>query len=50
MKIATAELEAALDRLLLADANALDSKDMPGWLANYAEEDGASYYLSLIHI
>ena len=44
MKIATAELEAALDRLLLADANALDSKDMPGWLANYAEEDGASYY------
>lgn len=44
MKIATAELEAALDRLLLADANALDSKDMAGWLANYTEEEQASYY------
>lgn len=38
------ELETAIDRLLLADANALDSKDMPGWLENYAEEDQASYY------
>ena len=37
-------LEMALDRLLLADANALDSKDMKGWLANYAEENEASYY------
>jgi salicylate 5-hydroxylase small subunit len=37
-------LEAALDALLLADASALDDKDMQGWLGNYAEEDAASYY------
>lgn len=36
-------LEAALDALLLADSSALDGKDMEGWLANYAEEDEASY-------
>ncbi len=36
-------LEAALNALLLADAHALDSKDMPGWLGNYAEEEAASY-------
>ncbi|WP_225010969.1 aromatic-ring-hydroxylating dioxygenase subunit beta [Novosphingobium percolationis] len=36
-------LEAALDALLLADASALDGKDMQGWLANYSEEDEASY-------
>lgn len=38
------ELERALDRLLLADAQALDSKDMKRWLSNYAEEEEASYY------
>lgn len=37
-------LEAALDALLLADASALDGKDMLGWLANYADEDAASYF------
>lgn len=37
-------LEAALDRLFLADADALDSKDMKRWLSNYAEEEEASYY------
>ncbi|MDD2795278.1 aromatic-ring-hydroxylating dioxygenase subunit beta [Acidocella sp.] len=37
-------LEAALDALLLADASALDGKDMQGWLGNYAEEDAASYF------
>lgn len=36
-------LEAALDALLLADSSALDGKDMEGWLANYSEEDEASY-------
>ncbi|CAM5391142.1 aromatic-ring-hydroxylating dioxygenase subunit beta [Sphingobium scionense] len=36
-------LESALDALLMADASALDSKDMMGWLANYSEEDEASY-------
>ena len=44
MTVVTSELEAQLDRLLLADANALDSKDMLAWLANYAEEHEASYY------
>jgi 3-phenylpropionate/cinnamic acid dioxygenase small subunit len=39
-----ATLEAALDALLLADASALDGKDMQGWLSNYAEEDAASYF------
>jgi len=37
-------LEAELDALLLADASALDGKDMLGWLGNYAEEDAASYF------
>lgn len=37
-------LEAALNALLLADARALDSKDMPGWLGNYADEEAAAYY------
>ena len=37
-------LEAALNALLLADARALDGKDMLGWLGNYAEEEAASYY------
>lgn len=37
-------LEAALDSLLLADANALDGKDMRAWLGNYANEDGAAYF------
>ncbi len=37
-------LEAALNALLLADARALDGKDMPGWLSNYAEEEAASYF------
>lgn len=36
-------LEAALDALLLADASALDGKDLRSWLGNYAEEDAASY-------
>jgi salicylate 5-hydroxylase small subunit len=36
-------LVAALDALLLADASALDSKNMQGWLSNYVEEDDASY-------
>jgi len=37
-------LEGTLDRLLLADADALDSKDMQRWLSNYADEPEASYY------
>ncbi len=36
-------LDRALDALLLADADALDSKDMARWLANYADEEAASY-------
>lgn len=44
MMLSPTKLECALDRLLLADANALDSKDMTGWLTNYAEEEQASYY------
>ncbi|WP_290897387.1 aromatic-ring-hydroxylating dioxygenase subunit beta [Hoeflea sp.] len=42
--VADTTLEAVLDRLLLADADALDSKDMQRWLSNYAEEEEASYY------
>jgi len=37
-------LQDVLDRLLLADADALDSKDMQRWLSNYADEPQASYY------
>jgi 3-phenylpropionate/cinnamic acid dioxygenase small subunit len=44
MTVSATDLDAMLDRLLLADASALDGKDMRGWLANYAEEDQASYY------
>ncbi|QGN54039.1 aromatic-ring-hydroxylating dioxygenase subunit beta [Novosphingobium sp. Gsoil 351] len=36
-------LEAALHALLLADAGALDGKDLASWLGNYAEEEDASY-------
>ncbi|AKQ42953.1 aromatic-ring-hydroxylating dioxygenase, beta subunit [Aurantiacibacter atlanticus] len=38
------ELERILDNLLLADAEALDSKKMESWLSNYAEDETASYY------
>lgn len=38
------EVDRALDALLVADADALDSKDMTRWLANYSTEDGASYF------
>lgn len=44
MILADTSIEAALDALLLADAHALDSKDMQGWLGNYAEEEAASYF------
>lgn len=44
MSVLDTGLEAVLDRLLLADADALDSKDMKRWLSNYAEEEEASYY------
>ncbi|MDI1294927.1 aromatic-ring-hydroxylating dioxygenase subunit beta [Sphingobium sp. AR-3-1] len=37
-------LEAALNAVLLADADALDSKDMQRWLDNYADEENASYF------
>lgn len=36
-------LELSLDKLLLADADALDSKDMKRWLDNYSQDDDASY-------
>lgn len=36
-------LELALNALLLADADALDSKDMKRWLDNYSQDDDASY-------
>ena len=43
MTLAPDSFNRALDALLVADADALDSKDMARWLSNYAEEDEASY-------
>lgn len=39
----TESFSRSLDALLVADADALDSKDMGRWLANYADEVDASY-------
>lgn len=44
MTSASSDLAASLDRLLLADADALDSKDMQRWLSNYSHEKEASYF------
>ncbi|WP_235209989.1 hypothetical protein [Sphingobium sp. Ant17] len=38
-------LEAALNAVLLADAHALDSKDMQRWLDNYADEEKRVVFL-----
>ncbi|HEV7342064.1 aromatic-ring-hydroxylating dioxygenase [Sphingopyxis sp. H038] len=43
MTLAPENFNRALDDLLVADADALDSKDMQRWLSNYVEEDDASY-------